>query len=92
MVTPTQKAALEARLEKKEGQLALAEEQLESLLTGEPIEEYRFASGGGNLQWARRRSVKQLQDLIQDLESEIDAITARLTKRGIVSFTVRRTP
>ena len=85
---PTYKADLEARLTAKRAQLVLAQTALSELIPVN-IEEYKMDSGEME-QRVRRRKVKELQELQESLESEIDSIYRRLNGGSIISMNMRR--
>ena len=85
---PTYKADLEARLTAKRAQLVLTQTALSELIPVN-IEEYKMDSGEME-QRVRRRKVKELQELQESLESEIDSIYRRLNGGAIVSMNMRR--
>ena len=81
--------ALIERLSIKQNQLTLLYDQYEEALSI-PVEEYRFNSGEGGNQWARRRTLKQLQEAITRLENEIDNLNRRLRGGGLTNIVLRR--
>ena len=85
---PTYKADLEARLLAKRAQLLATQAALAELIP-QNIEEYKLDSGEME-QRVRRRKVKELADLQENLESEIDSIYRRLNGGGLVSLNLRR--
>lgn len=85
---PTYRADLEARLAAKRAQLLLTQAALEELIP-QNIEEYKLDTGEME-QRARRRKVKELQELQESLESEIDSIYRRLNGGALVSMNLRR--
>ena len=85
---PTYKADLEARLTAKRAQLLATQAALLELIP-QNIEEYKLDTGEME-QRARRRKVKELQELQEALESEIDSIYRRLNGGGLVSLNLRR--
>ena len=85
---PTYKADLTARLTAKRAQLVLTQTALAELIPVN-IEEYKMDSGEME-QRVRRRKVKDLQELQESLESEIDSIYRRLNGGAIVSMNMRR--
>jgi DNA repair exonuclease SbcCD ATPase subunit len=88
VLSSSYRARLLERLETKESQLAALYQSFDELVQNN-VEEYRFNSGEGN-QWARRRTLRSLQDAIEKLESEIENLRRRLQSGGIVNITLRR--
>ena len=84
----TYKATLEERLTDKQAQLELARTAFDELVI-QNIEEYRLNSGE-MAQWARRRKIRELQELQTTLEAEIDSLYRRLKSGGITSINMRR--
>jgi len=85
---PTYKASLEARLAAKQAQLTATQAAILELIP-QNIEEYKMDSGEME-QRVRRRKVKELQELQDNLESEIDSIYRRLNGGSLVSMNMRR--
>jgi len=85
---PTYKADLEARLAAKRAQLLATQAAILELIP-QNIEEYKLDTGEME-QRARRRKVKELQELQESLESEIDSIYRRLNGGALVSMNLRR--
>jgi len=85
---PTYKASLDARLAAKQAQLTATQAAILELIP-QNIEEYKMDSGEME-QRARRRKVKELQELQDNLESEIDSIYRRLNGGSLVSMNMRR--
>jgi len=85
---PTYKADLEARLAAKRAQLLATQAAILELIP-QNIEEYKLDTGEME-QRARRRKVKELQELQESLESEIDSIYRRLNGGSLVSMNLRR--
>ena len=85
---PTYKADLEVRLAAKRAQLLATQAAILELIP-QNIEEYKLDTGEME-QRARRRKVKELQELQESLESEIDSIYRRLNGGALVSMNLRR--
>jgi len=85
---PTYKASLDARLAAKQAQLTATQAAILELIP-QNIEEYKMDSGEME-QRVRRRKVKELQELQDNLESEIDSIYRRLNGGSLVSMNMRR--
>lgn len=90
ILNSTRRARLIAQLERKEAELeALRTTFLE--IAGIPIEEYRFNSGEGGNQWAKRWDVMKLYKVMSSVEAEIDLLYRRLEQNaGLTRITVRR--
>lgn len=76
-------------LEIKEAELTAARATFLERL-GSPVEEYRFNSGDGGNQWARKTSTRQLKELIDQLEREVALIKTRLRGAGLTNIVLRR--
>ena len=86
-LSSTRRAELIARLVKKRAQLVLVEEALDAAIGGP--EAYKFDTNEGS-QWLKDRTLKELNDLSDTLEAQIDWITRRLNGTGIVNMNLRR--
>ena len=80
----------EARLAKKEAQIALLETAYYSALESGNIKEYSFNSAEA---WQRTKyhSLKEMQDAIDRLEKEIDALRRNYNGQGVINLKLRRT-
>lgn len=88
-LNPAFRESLIERLSIKQEQLAELNQQYLDAVAN-PIEEYRFNSGEGGNQWAKRRSLEQIQKAISKLEGEIDNINRRLRGGGVTNIVLRR--
>lgn len=88
-ISAQKRQMLEERLTLKLQQLEAANAHLNTLLE-DAIEEYRFNSGEGGNQWARRRSLHQTQSLIAALEQDIEKLERKLSNSGILNMQLRR--
>jgi hypothetical protein len=81
------RARIVARIARNEALLAEAETALSGTLT--PYREYRFDSGEGS-QKTEYKDPRQLKDIIDSLEAQIEADYRRLNGTGIVNMNLRR--
>lgn len=86
-ILPSTRARIVARIAKNETLLAEAEEALSSSLT--PYKEYRFDSGEGS-QKTEYKDPRQLKQIIDSLEAQIEADYRRLNGTGVVNINLRR--
>jgi polyhydroxyalkanoate synthesis regulator phasin len=84
----SERARIQALIDTKTAQLAIANETYTKILANE-IEEYRFDSNEGS-QRARRYKMSELKTQIDSLEAEIERLQRRLKSGGLVSVTLRR--
>lgn len=77
------------KLEIKEAELTAARAVLLERL-GNPIEEYRFNSGEGGNQWARKTSTRQIKAIVDELEREVENLKRRLRGSGVINVVQRR--
>jgi ubiquinone biosynthesis protein UbiJ len=87
-LSSAERTRINALIEKKERQLALADATYE-LLLAKDIAEYRFDSNEGS-QRARRVEIDQFKKQIDSLEAEIERLNRRLKAGGIVNMNLRR--
>ena len=87
-LSPEERARIEAQIQQKEDQLALANATYSKLLQ-EDIEEYRFDSNEGS-QRARRLDISKIKDQIDSLEAAIERLKRRLRAAGLTSIVLRR--
>lgn len=87
-LSPEERARIEALIQQKEDQLALANATYSKLLQ-EDIEEYRFDSNEGS-QRARRMDISKIKDQIDSLEAAIERLKRRLRAAGLTSIVLRR--
>ena len=87
-LSASERARIQALIDTKTAQLAIANETYEKLLANE-IEEYRFDSNEGS-QRARRVKINDLKSQIDSLEAEIERLNRRLKAGGLVSVVLRR--
>jgi vacuolar-type H+-ATPase subunit H len=87
-LTSTQKQTILEQIKKKEAQLEIANASLEELLAN-PVEDYRLDTAEGT-QRAKRRSLREIQEIIQSLEAEILQLWAKLRCAGLTSIRLRR--
>jgi hypothetical protein len=88
MTASSRTTALLARRAKLVASLAIAETSYDTLLA-QPIESFTFNSGDGS-QAATRRKLDDLKKQVDLLNSQIEAIDARLNGGGIVGLSVTR--
>jgi septation ring formation regulator EzrA len=77
------------RRRKKIEQLEAANTLLDELLETS-VESYRLSTGEGGAQWATRRKIKEVRELIESLEKQIEALERKLTRTNLVEFDLRR--
>ena len=80
-------ALLTERLETKTAQLVKLYDAFDRRIN--PAESYKFDSGEGSQQ-LKYLSLKDMQDAIDRLEKEIDALGRKLNGTGIVNMNLRR--
>jgi hypothetical protein len=80
---------MEARLAQKEAQLTALYAAALAAIPNSEISQYEFDSGEGR-QRLWRRSPAVMQDAIDRLEKEIDALYAKLEGTGLSRVTFRR--
>ena len=88
-LTSTQKAVIEAKIEKLNTLIDAAEVALLASVTNSEVEEYRFDSGDGS-QKAIRRDPNQIEKLIQSLTSRRDRLIGELAGTLNVVMKFRR--
>jgi len=87
-LSTTERARIQALIDTKTAQLAIANATYEKLLA-QDIEEYRFDSNEGS-QRARRVKINDLKTQIDSLEAEIERLNRRLKSGGLVNVVLRR--
>ena len=88
-LNPVYRAKIIERIETKEAQLdTLNETYQEALETGK-LEEFRFDSGEGS-QRVMYRSIKELTDVIANLEAQINLLYRELNGGSMVVMNLRR--
>ena len=87
-LNPNKRERLQARIDQKETQLAIANTTYQKLLA-EDIEEYRFDSNEG-AQRARQVKLSEMRNAIEALEAEIDLLYRRLDCGGVTTMSLRR--
>lgn len=85
--TASRKAAIEAKITKKEAQLLKLETAYDEAST--QIAEYRFDSGEGS-QRTEYRGLGEISKEMERLEKEIDALQRKLLGIGVVNMNLRR--
>lgn len=78
-----------ADLERVQAQIKKANESLEAALENSEVEEYSFNSGEGT-QRTKRRSIKELQSVLNDLESREAWLLRKLNGTSLVNLNLRR--
>jgi hypothetical protein len=87
-LSSSERSAILAQIETKREQLEIANNTFRQLLSNQN-QEYRFNSGEGS-QRATRVKIKDMQDVISAIESEIDALLRRLCSGGVKALRLRR--
>ncbi len=80
-------AEIQAQLQKKQAQLALAEVAYERALS--EIESYKFDAGEGSQQ-VKRRKIAELANQIDRLEAQINGLERKLAGGGLINVNLRR--
>lgn len=88
-ITAAYKARTQARLDQKEAQLTAYYASVLAAIPNAEIAQYEFDSGEGR-QRLWRRSPLVMQQNIDILEKEIDALYAKLEGTGLARVTYRR--
>lgn len=79
----------EADLVRVQSQISKIETVIESALENGEVEDYSFDSGEGK-QRTKRRSLKELTEVLKDLESQESRILRKLYGRSLVNMNLRR--
>ena len=87
-LSPTRRAELQAELLTLQGQLTDLQVAYSASLTG-GIKSYKFDSGEAS-QAVVYLSPKDLKELIDDTQADINSITMRLGGRNLTNLTLRR--
>jgi hypothetical protein len=86
-LSSTRRTELLERLEKKRAQLVIIDAALDAGIEGPDA--YKFDTNEGS-QWLKNRSLKELNELSDTLEAQIDQITRKLNGTGLVNMNLRR--
>lgn len=87
-LSTAQKASILAQIETKQTQLDNANETLRKRLD-QQVDDYRFDTSEGS-QSTKRVKIKELQDVIEALESQIDSLYRKLSSGGLRYLNMRR--
>lgn len=88
-LTTSRRSRLQARLDKKITQLALANAAYDDALGSGNVSSYRFDSGEGSQQ-TKFRSLEDMRKAIGVLESDINRLEQKLSGRGLTQHNMRR--
>lgn len=85
-LTTERRTELEERLTKKEAQLVKLYEALDNF---DGVKEYKFQSAE-TMQQTKYSTIKEIQDMIDRLEAQIDRINRILNNTGLKTIVLRR--
>lgn len=88
-ITSTQRAIIQARLDKKEAQLSALNDAYDESIENFGIKSFKFDSGEGS-QSTTFRGPEEISREINRLETEINRLRRRLSGTGIVNLNLRR--
>lgn len=87
--TAAKRARIIAEIETKESQLDELNTAYLAAIKNSEVEEYAFNSGEGS-QRTKRRSIKEIRQEIEYLESSIDRLYRRLNGTTLINMSLRR--